>query len=87
MLGQTLWRLARLTLGATLLGLGVVGLFLPFLQGILFIVLGLTVLSRESSRARRLLGWVKERTNWDAAKAGENVEGARDGRGEGPVGG
>jgi uncharacterized membrane protein YbaN (DUF454 family) len=47
-------RLARLTLGTKLLGLGVVGSSLPFLQRTLFIVLAAT-LSREGLRARRLL--------------------------------
>jgi hypothetical protein len=32
--------------------LGIVGLFLPFLQGILFIVMGLSLLSTESPRAK-----------------------------------
>ena len=41
-----------LALGWALIGLGVVGLFLPILQGVLFILLGLYVLSRESRIAR-----------------------------------
>lgn len=87
MFGQTIWRLARLTLGTAFLGLGVVGLFLPFLQGILFIVLGLTLLSRESARARRLLGWIKRHIRRRGARPGDNAEGVHDGPGEGPVGG
>lgn len=71
MLAQTVWRVARLTLGVTFLGLGVVGLFLPVLQGIVFIVLGLTLLSRDSSRARRWLAWIKQRTGWSETRAGE----------------
>ena len=47
-------RIALLTLGWTLIVLGVAGLFLPFLQGILFILAGLWVLSRESEWAHRL---------------------------------
>jgi len=54
-------RFAILALGWTLIGLGVLGLFLPFLQGILFILLGLYVLSRESETARHWLHKVREK--------------------------
>ncbi len=43
------------TLGAVLLLIGMVGLFLPILQGLLFIALGLYVLSLRSERARKIL--------------------------------
>lgn len=52
-------RISRIVFGAAFLILGVVGLFLPFLQGILFLVIGLTLLSSESSLARRVLEWVR----------------------------
>lgn len=42
-------------LGVILLLVGVVGLFLPILQGAMFIALGLYILSLRSERARRLL--------------------------------
>lgn len=48
-------RVVALVIGWALITLGVVGLFLPFLQGILFILLGLYVLSRQSQTARRWL--------------------------------
>ena len=54
-------RLAVLILGWALIGFGVVGLFVPILQGILFIMLGLYVLSRESRRARSWLDKLSER--------------------------
>ncbi len=54
------WRVVRLTVGWALLVLGVIGLFLPLLQGILFIFSGLAVLSTESPWARRLLDRLKE---------------------------
>ncbi len=41
-------RAAVLAIGWGLVGLGVVGLFLPLLQGVLLIAVGLYVLSRES---------------------------------------
>lgn len=54
-------RIIVLCAGTGLVLLGIIGLFLPFLQGILFIVAGLLVLSRESTRVKRLLDRWKER--------------------------
>jgi len=50
---ESLRRIAVLTLGWLLVALGVAGLALPFLQGVLLILLGLLVLSRESEWAHR----------------------------------
>ena len=58
---QRVWRAARVVFGTALVGLGVVGLFLPILQGTLFLVLGLTLLARESSRVRNALSWLRSR--------------------------
>jgi hypothetical protein len=44
----TVRRIAMLTIGWVLVGLGVIGLALPFLQGVLMILVGLAILSRES---------------------------------------
>ena len=52
---KTLNRILVLALGWGLVLLGIVGLFVPILQGILLILLGLWVLSRESHWARRSL--------------------------------
>ncbi|MEN8163032.1 MAG: PGPGW domain-containing protein [Acidobacteriota bacterium] len=52
---KTINRILVLVLGWALVLLGIVGLFVPILQGILFILLGLWVLSRESHWARRCL--------------------------------
>jgi uncharacterized membrane protein YbaN (DUF454 family) len=41
--------------------LGVLGIFLPILQGILFLLIGLTLLSNSSPRAARLLKRLRER--------------------------
>ncbi len=41
--------------GLTLIGIGIVGLFVPILQGIAFIVAGLAVLSSHSRWARAVL--------------------------------
>ena len=47
------------TLGIGLIALGIVGLVLPGLQGILFILGGLAILSSHSVIARRLLDNLK----------------------------
>ena len=58
-------------LGYGFLLAGIAGLFLPFLQGVLFILIGLLLLSRQERWARRMLarlrmghpewyGWVRQ---------------------------
>lgn len=54
-------RLTRIILGWVCLGLGVLGLFLPFLQGVLFLAIGLVLLAREQPWAHRLLLWLRRR--------------------------
>ncbi|GBD43842.1 hypothetical protein HRbin40_01325 [bacterium HR40] len=54
-------RMVLTALGYGFLALGVVGLFLPFLQGVLFIVVGLVLLSRHAPWAQRLLERFKAR--------------------------
>lgn len=41
--------------------LGVVGLFLPFLQGALFLLIGITILASEYRWARKLLQELRDR--------------------------
>ena len=41
--------------------LGIIGLFLPFLQGILFIIIGLSILSSRSELVKRFLKHLEER--------------------------
>ena len=48
-------------LGLTLLAIGVAGLVLPILQGWVFILAGLAVLSSHSVRARTALEWLKDK--------------------------
>jgi hypothetical protein len=57
--------LRRKTAGISLLGLGVLGLVLPFLQGFLFLALGLFVLRHQYLWAHRGMGWVESR--WPGA--------------------
>jgi sulfite exporter TauE/SafE len=52
-------RVGVLALGYGFLVLGVLGLVLPFLQGVLFICVGLIILSRHARWAERLLGRLK----------------------------
>jgi uncharacterized protein YqgC (DUF456 family) len=54
-------RVARLSVGAILLIVGVVGGFIPLLQGWLFIIAGLTVMAPESQMARAVLDWAKSK--------------------------
>jgi len=42
-------------------GLGILGLFLPFLQGILFIMIGLAILSSRSQTVQRFLKYLENR--------------------------
>jgi len=54
-------RIVLLIVGWGFMVLGVVGLFLPFLQGILFLLIGLFILSSEYIWAHRLLTKLRER--------------------------
>ena len=54
-------RIAVLALGWGFIVLGIVGLVLPVLQGILFLLIGLALLSSESKTARRLLERLRAR--------------------------
>ncbi len=54
-------RAITLTIGGVFILLGIAGLFLPFLQGILFLIIGLAVLSKESKTAHRILQRSKEK--------------------------
>ena len=64
-MGPLAFRIGAWIIGVVLILLGIVGLFLPFLQGFLLIALGLSVLSLVSKRAARLLerlkSWFKGR--------------------------
>lgn len=58
---KKLKRLLKLTAGWLFIILGVLGLFLPFLQGILFLLIGLFILAQELPWAARLLEKLKAR--------------------------
>ena len=65
------WRMTKIIVGVGFLGLGFVGLFLPILQGVLFLLIGLAILSTESRRVRRLRDEIKRRHPgpWKRAEA------------------
>jgi uncharacterized protein YqgC (DUF456 family) len=57
----------RVVVGIALLILGIIGLFVPFLQGILLILLGLTLLGNKWAREKlkkahyHIKGWLKHK--------------------------
>ena len=61
-------RFFKLALGWVLLLLGIAGLFLPILQGMLFIFLGVALLSTQSEWVRRGLEALRARFPRQAAK-------------------
>jgi uncharacterized membrane protein YbaN (DUF454 family) len=64
------WRGVKITLGLILLPLGVVGLFLPFLQGVLFLLVAVALLSSEVPFVARLRDRVRRRypRPWEKAE-------------------
>lgn len=67
-------RISVLALGWAFICLGIVGLFLPILQGVLFLVIGLVILSTEYVWAHRLLARLRARFPSIALKADEARE-------------
>ena len=61
-------RIVILALGWGFILLGIAGIFLPILQGILFLLIGLALLSMESETARRLLHKLRARFPGISAK-------------------
>jgi uncharacterized protein len=62
--------IALQVIGYVFLVLGVLGLFLPFLQGFLFIVVGLLILAKQAPWAHRLL----QRFRDQHPRAGELID-------------
>ncbi len=54
-------RIARLSIGSLLIVVGVIGGFIPVLQGWIFVLGGLSLLAQESDRALLLLERVRDR--------------------------
>ncbi|HHT9119362.1 MAG TPA: PGPGW domain-containing protein [Candidatus Hypogeohydataceae bacterium YC41] len=70
-------RIFILALGWIFILLGIAGLFLPFLQGILFLLIGLYFLSHEFQWAERLLNKIRTRYPSIAKKLDEAKEKAK----------
>ena len=60
-LKKQLKRIAVLVVGWAFIALGIVGLFLPILQGVLFLLIGLLILSTEYVWAHHLLTKLRAR--------------------------
>ena len=60
-MARSLKRYVILSLGWFFVFLGILGLFLPILQGILFLLIGFILLSRESEWAKHQLEKLKSR--------------------------
>jgi len=56
---QVIKKYYKLVIGYTLIVLGILGLFLPFLQGILFLAIGAIILSKESPTFHKLKEKIK----------------------------
>ena len=54
-------KIGLLIIGWIFIGLGILGLFLPILQGVLFIMIGLAILSSRSKTIRRFLEYLNKR--------------------------
>jgi uncharacterized membrane protein YbaN (DUF454 family) len=54
-------KIGMLIIGWVFIGLGILGLFLPLLQGILFLMIGLAILSSRSEMVKRFLKHLEER--------------------------
>ncbi len=54
-------KIGILIIGWFFIGLGILGLFLPLFQGILFILIGLSILSSRSTLVRRFLKRLENR--------------------------
>ena len=66
---QRVWRAVKITLGVGFLALGVVGLLLPVVPQIPFLIVGLSLLSSESPRAKAWLDYLKARVGWRSVPA------------------
>jgi uncharacterized membrane protein YbaN (DUF454 family) len=71
------WRAVKIALGAVLLPLGIIGLFLPLLQGVLFLLVGVALLASEVPFVARFRDRIRSRYPgpWDKAEElGERVK-------------
>ncbi len=67
-------RVARIVGGSVLLIIGVIGGFIPVLQGWIFVIAGLTLIAPESRRARRALDWAKSKVKREETAESRETE-------------
>ncbi len=58
---ESIKKIGLLALGWFFVVLGIIGLFLPILQGVLFILIGLAILSSRSETIQRILKYLEKR--------------------------
>ncbi len=58
---ESIKKVGLLVIGWFFIVLGILGLFLPILQGILFILIGLAILSSRSEKIKRFLKYLETR--------------------------
>lgn len=68
---QHILRVGKISVGILLLILGVIGLLLPVIPQIPFLIGGLTLLSSENRHAKALLEWVEKKVGWQRTKPDE----------------
>ncbi|MCU0571433.1 MAG: DUF2892 domain-containing protein [Syntrophobacteraceae bacterium] len=54
-------RIIRITLGVVFIVLGILGLFLPVLQGVLFLIIGVFLLASQIPLFARIFCWIQEK--------------------------
>jgi uncharacterized membrane protein YbaN (DUF454 family) len=64
---QHVRRIGKIALGVLLLVLGVIGLLLPVIPQIPFLIGGLTLLSSENRHCAALLEYIKKRVGWQSS--------------------
>lgn len=65
-------RAGKVSLGVLLLILGVIGLLLPVIPQIPFLIGGLTLLSSENRHCKALLEWAQKRVGWRRSTLSES---------------
>jgi uncharacterized membrane protein YbaN (DUF454 family) len=70
---QHIWRAGKISLGVLLLILGVIGLVLPLIPQIPFLIGGLTLLSSENRHCKALLDYVEKRVGWRRSNPAETA--------------
>jgi uncharacterized membrane protein YbaN (DUF454 family) len=71
-------RTFRYAIGLTFILLGIIGCFLPVLQGILFLIIGIIILSSEVPAAKKLLSIFERKYPWIFKKANDFMKGNTD---------